>query len=135
MIPRSDGPHSFSLFTWTSARCCTGSCVKIKRFPSTHAREPLYLKAITKNAQTHKRTKFVLILLFNTIDFVDNGLHLGISHASTTSALGLHRHSVLILLMGFSVAARQLWMSTVSREMMKQVNPETTIIQGLSAMR
>ena len=36
--------------------------------------------------------------------------------------------------MGFSVAARQLWMSTVSREMMKQVNPETTIIQGLSAM-
>ena len=22
------GPHSFSLFTWASARCCTGTCVK-----------------------------------------------------------------------------------------------------------
>ena len=108
---------------------------KNKGFPGTHAWEPLYIKGKAKNAQTHKRTKFILILLFNTIDFVDNGLHLGISHASTTSTLGSHRHSVLILLMGFSVAARQLWMSTVSREMMKQVNPETTIIQGLSAMR
>ena len=44
-------------------------------------------------------------------------------------------HSVLMLLTGFSEAARQLWMRTVSREMMKQVNPETMNIQGLSAMR
>ena len=77
----------------------------------------------------------LLLSVRTVIDFVDNGLRLGISHASTTYALGSHRHSVLILLMGFSVAARQLWMSTVSREMMKQVNPETTNIQGLSAMR
>ena len=44
-------------------------------------------------------------------------------------------HSVLILLTGFSEAARQLWMMTVSMEMMKQVNPAATNIQGLSVMR
>ena len=31
-----------------------------KGFPSTHAWEPLYLKGKAKNAQTHKRTKFIL---------------------------------------------------------------------------
>ena len=31
------------------------------------------------------------------MDFVDNGLHLGISHASTTSALGLHHQKLVIL--------------------------------------
>jgi len=40
-----------------------------------------------------------------------------------------------MLLIGFSEAARQLWMMTVSREMMKQVNPAAANIQGLSAMR
>ena len=44
-------------------------------------------------------------------------------------------YSVLILFTGFSEAARQLWMTTVSKEMMKQVNPAATNIQGLSAMR
>jgi len=44
-------------------------------------------------------------------------------------------YSVFILLIGFSEAARQLWMMTVSREMMKQVNPAAANIQGLSAMR
>ena len=32
------------------------------------------------------------------MDFVDNGLHLGISHASATSALGLHRQHIRPLL-------------------------------------
>ena len=44
-------------------------------------------------------------------------------------------YSVLMLLIGFSEAARQLWMMTVSREMIKQVNPAAANIQGLSAMR
>ena len=44
-------------------------------------------------------------------------------------------YSVLMLLTGFSEAARQLWMMTVSREMMKQVAPAAANIQGLSAMR
>ena len=44
-------------------------------------------------------------------------------------------YSVFILLIGFSEAARQLWTMTVSREMMKQVNPAAANIQGLSAMR
>ena len=36
-------PHRFSLFTWASARCCTGSCVKIKKVPK-HSRSgtPLF---------------------------------------------------------------------------------------------
>ena len=25
------GPHRLSLFTWASACCCTGTCVKIKK--------------------------------------------------------------------------------------------------------
>ena len=44
-------------------------------------------------------------------------------------------YSVLIFFTGFSVAARQLWTMTVSREMMKQVAPAAANIQGLSAMR
>jgi hypothetical protein len=36
---------------------------------------------------------------------------------------------------GFSEAARQLWMTTVSREMMKQTDPAAANIQGLSPMR
>jgi hypothetical protein len=44
-------------------------------------------------------------------------------------------YSVLILFTGFSDAARQLWKTTVSSEMMKQVNPAATNIQALSAMR
>ena len=55
------GPHRFSLFTWTSARCCTGSCVK-KRFPSTHAWEPLYIKGKAKNSKTQLIFFLVLFL-------------------------------------------------------------------------
>ena len=38
------GPHSFSLFTWASACCCTGSCVKIKKKVPKSSRlgTPLY---------------------------------------------------------------------------------------------
>ncbi len=45
-------PHRFSLFTWASACCCTGSCVKIKKVPKLYAWEPLYLKGKPKT-QNH----------------------------------------------------------------------------------
>ncbi len=44
-------------------------------------------------------------------------------------------YSVLIFFTGFSEAARQLWMMTVSREMMRHAEPATANIQGLSVMR
>lgn len=44
-------------------------------------------------------------------------------------------YSVLIFFTGFSEAARQLWMMTVSMLMTKQTDPATANIQGLSAMR
>ena len=51
-------PHRFSLFTWASACCCTGSSVK-KRFPSPHAWEPLYIKGKERFSLYHFITKFI----------------------------------------------------------------------------